>query len=246
VLALTDDDVVPAPDWLDRIVEVFRTNAIAFAGGKVLPSWGAAPPAYLLTKRAQDIWGPLALVDYGDQPFFYTPEAQGQRRPVGANLAFRRDVIEAVGGWRTDLGKVNNSLISGEDHEIFFRLRRAGQYRGIYDPRISVVHDVPASRLRASYFRRWFFFSGLTRARMREDLYDWPDLAGVPHIAGVPRFLYRQLLGEALRWVQVAMDGPLERFIQQLQVVRLLGLMWGCRTASHAHREPSDRAGIAG
>jgi GT2 family glycosyltransferase len=192
------------------------------------------PPSYLLTRRAQDIWGPLALVDYGDEPILYSAEVPKQRRPVGANLAFRRDVIEAIGGWRTDLGKVNNSLISGEDHEIFFRLRRAGQYRGIYDPRIRVVHDVPASRLRRSYFRRWFFFAGLTRARMREDLYDWPDLTRVPHIAGVPRFLYRELIRECMRFLRTLASGRLERFIQQLQIVRLLGLMWGCRASSRS------------
>jgi glycosyltransferase involved in cell wall biosynthesis len=229
VLALTDDDVVPDVDWLDRIVAAFRAGDIVFAGGKVLPSWGAPPPPYLLTKRAQAIWGPLALVDYGDEPFDFTATALMQRRPVGANLAFRRDAIEAIGGWRTDLGKIDNTLISGEDHEIFFRLREAGQFRGRYDPLIRVVHDVPPSRLRRSYFRRWFFFSGLTRARMRDDLYEWPDLAHARLIAGVPAFLYRQLIQECVEFVRVIPKGTLERLIQQLQILRLIGLMVGCR-----------------
>src|SRR5574338_318947 len=89
VLALTDDDVVPAPDWLDRIVDVFRREHVVFAGGRVLPHWCVPPPAPLLSAPARDIWGPLALLDYGDQPFRYTPEARGLRRPVGANMAVR-------------------------------------------------------------------------------------------------------------------------------------------------------------
>src|SRR5207248_5043300 len=31
---------------------------------------------------------------------------------IGANLAFLRSALAAIGGWRTDLGKVNNTLIS--------------------------------------------------------------------------------------------------------------------------------------
>ena len=153
ILALTDDDVIPGERWLDRIVHLFRTRDITFASGKVLPLWEVPPDPAFLTRRAQAIWGPLALVDYGDEPFDYTPEAQGPRLPVGANLAFRRHGVARIGGWRNDLGKVNNTLISGEDHEIFIRLLRAHEYRGTYAPDLVVYHDVP-ERLRRAPWRR--------------------------------------------------------------------------------------------
>src|SRR5690606_11085 len=128
VLALTDDDVLPDRTWLARIVTAFRTRDITFVFGKVLPRWGGVPPPELLTATAQDIWGPLAIVDYGDVPQDYVPHSTGQRLPIGANLAFSRTALLTIGGWRTDLGKVDNTLISGEDHEIFMRLRRFGLY----------------------------------------------------------------------------------------------------------------------
>ena len=124
VLALTDDDVLTAPDWLKLIVERFRRHDVTFVFGKVLPRWGQLPPPELLTPPAQAIWGPLAIVDYGDAATPYRPELPGQRLPIGANLAFSRHALIDIGGWRTDLGKVNNTLVSGEDHEIFMRLRR--------------------------------------------------------------------------------------------------------------------------
>jgi glycosyltransferase involved in cell wall biosynthesis len=226
ILALTDDDVVPADDWLERIVEAFRQCDIVFAGGRVLPNWEGPAPSWLLTTRAQDIWGPLALLDYGDEPFLYTSDAPPQRRPIGANLSLRRDVIERLGGWRTDLGKVNNTLISGEDHEIYFRMRRAGEYRGLYDPRITVVHDVPLARVAPAYFRKWFFAAGRTRAIMLRDFYHWIDFDRVPHIAGVPRFLYREFLAQTGRWLSRLGADPLERFIEQLLTIRLAGLIW--------------------
>ena len=227
VLALTDDDVTPAPGWLDRIVDAFRADEIMFVGGKVLPLWEKEPSADLLTRRGQDIWGPLALVDYSDEPFDYTVEAAGQRLPVGANLAFRRAIVEQVGGWRPDLGKVDNTLISGEDHEILARLKRAGAYRGTYRPDIVVYHDVPASRLTRRYFRQWFFAWGRTAGLMLEDFYGFVNRSDVPHIAGVPRFLYRQFVTQLLQWFRTwPRRDPFERWVEELYTIRFLGMIW--------------------
>src|ERR1700730_7119002 len=63
IVALTDDDVWPAGDWLKRIVADFRERDVTFVCGKVLPRWGTLPPPELLMPRAHAIWGPVALVD---------------------------------------------------------------------------------------------------------------------------------------------------------------------------------------
>lgn len=225
VLALTDDDVLPADDWLVRIVEAFRSRDIEFVFGKVLPRWEVPPPPELLTTAARDIWGPLALVDYGDEPTAYDPETfKRQRLPIGANLAVRRRAVERVGGWRTDLGKLNNSLIAGEDHELCVRLYRAGLYRGVYDPRNVVRHFVPASRLSRGYFRRWFYWHGRTMARMAGDVYLDVDFATVPYVARVPRFLYRQLLQQTVRWLRRAgRRDALALLVEEVRLVEYLG-----------------------
>lgn len=205
VIALTDDDVLPSADWLVRIVDQFRAEDFVFVFGKVLPRWEVPPPPELLTTRARDIWGPLALIDYGDRPARYdAPSFADKRLPIGANLAVRRDAIERIGGWRTDLGKVDNSLIAGEDHELCVRLYRAGLYAGLYDPEIIVRHFVPASRLTRNYFRRWFYWHGRTMARMAGAIYLDLDLARVPYVGGVPRFVYREFLSQVFRWLRRA------------------------------------------
>jgi glycosyltransferase involved in cell wall biosynthesis len=230
IVALTDDDVVPAADWLERIVDAFSAGDPSFVFGKVLPHWEREPPGHLLTVEAQEIWGPLALVDYGDDRTEYAAGTFGsQRLPVGANLAFRRDALVRVGGWRNDLGKVDNSLISGEDHEIFHRLLRAGLFVGRYDPAIVVHHDVPASRLSSSYFRRWFFWNGRTIARMLPDYYREIDFQAVPRLAGAPRFLYRQAVGQWVTWAASLAGrrrpGP---WVQELYAIRYMGMLVEC------------------
>ena len=239
ILALTDDDVLPEANWLVRIVDAFRTRDVTFAFGKVLPRWSCTPPPELLTVPAQDIWGPLAIVDYGDAPAAYEPANREQRLPIGANLAFLRSALVAIGGWRTDLGKVNNTLISGEDHEIFMRLRRHGLYAGYYDPTLAVRHYVPASRLTRSYFRRWFYWSGITHAIMFEELYPELNMADVPRVAGVPRFACRQGLVQAWRWAATRRSNSLVALVEELRLLRYIGLFVQCwRQRKRASRPP--------
>lgn len=229
VLALTDDDVWPNRDWLVRIAAAFRSHPIAFAFGKVLPRWEDARRARLLEHLAQDVWGPLALVDYGDREIAYEPDVPGLRLPIGANLAMRRDVVVEIGGWRTDLGKVDNSLVSGEDHEIFCRLRERGCFRGLYDPANRVRHFVPSSRTSRRYFWRWFYWNGRTAARMADALFQPLDLGRVPLVAGVPRFLYRQTAEQAARWVAAAARGRRrEAFVRELRTIYYAGLIAQC------------------
>lgn len=252
VIALTDDDVLPAEDWIARVVGAFRDHDVTFAFGKVLPRWSVTPPPELLTERAQHIWGPLALLDYGDAVAHYYPDSRGLGLPIGANLSLSRAALVTIGGWRTDLGKVNNSLISGEDHEIFMRLRRHDLYRGVYDPENVVRHYVPASRLTREYFRRWFYWSGKTRALMLQDLYPELDIDRVLKLAGTPRFLYRQGFEQAWHYLRtLGRNDALGVFIEELKVIQYTGLYVECwrrrhRSFAAAAQESAARLGHSG
>jgi glycosyltransferase involved in cell wall biosynthesis len=231
LIALTDDDVLPADDWLTNIADRFRSEQIVFAFGKVLPRWSVLPPPELLTHRARDLWGPLALVDYGDEPIRYTPSGfRRLRLPIGANLAVRRDALERVGGWRTDLGRVDNTPICGEDRELCVRLFRAGLYEGIYDPRISVHHHVPRTRLTRRYFRHWYYWHGRTMARMADSFFVDLDLTHVPRIAGVPRFIYRELVRQFTRCgLSLVRRDKFDAMAQELLLLQYVGFLVECR-----------------
>ena len=239
IVALTDDDVIPNPDWLERLVADFRTRDVTFVCGKVLPRWSRVPPPELLIAQAKHIWGPIAIIDYGDHAFDYVAANRNQWLPIGANLAFSREAILTIGGWRTDLGKVNNTLISGEDHEIFMRLRRFGLYAGYYDPDLAVRHYVPAQRLTRRYFRQWFFWHGKTRALMIADLYPDVDLTRVPRVAGVPRFLCREVLAQFWRWLRTrCSNDALKALHEELRLLQFAGLVTECWRRRHIGAGP--------
>jgi hypothetical protein len=76
-----------------------------------------------------------------------------------------------------------------------------------------VQHLIPAERLRKGYFRRWFYWRGISRALLYQraglDM-EAPeqttlDFSKVPHIAGVPRYLYRRALAHAAAWPGAAL-----------------------------------------
>jgi GT2 family glycosyltransferase len=165
ILALTDDDVLVADDWIGRIRRVFSDPVIALVGGRVDPNWEAAPPEWLSVQE-EDCYGtmasPLALLHYGHA------QELGPRTAVGANLAIRRTVLQALGGVRPDLARRSGSLFGVEDQELCHRVQRAG-YRCVYRPGVCVKHWVPKERLRLGYYSRWFFWSGYGNALLGTD-----------------------------------------------------------------------------
>ena len=149
IIAFTDDDVRANPDWLERIHRVFDIHPeIGYAGGKVLPMWPKDPPAWLTKEH----WAPLALVDYGDEPFVIS--SAFQRVIVGANLSFRRSVLLSLGGFRPELQRVKDGIGSMEDHDIQQRYWDRGGL-GIYQPDIEIRAEIQLDRLDKKYHRRW-------------------------------------------------------------------------------------------
>ena len=200
VVVFTDDDVWVTAGWLDASCRAILDDAtIDYTGGPVLPIWERPSPRWLDMTRS-DLWGTLAILDYGAAPFVFE---ERRRVPLGANMATRRSLIARIGGFDPALGRKGKSLLGQEQAEFFCRSRAIGA-RGIYVPAMSLYHHVPASRLTPSYFRRWWFWKGISKHRLerRHPITELGvDLSRVPKIAGVPRFMYGSALRDAAAWL---------------------------------------------
>ena len=166
ILALTDDDVIVANDWIATIREIFTDPAIALIGGRVDPNWERPAPEWLRIERDGRytiMASPLGLQNYGP-----SVQALGERTAIGANMAVRRTVCERVGSFSTQLAPQSGTLIRAEDHDFCVRVRAAG-YRCEYRPQLQVRHWVPAARADFGYFVRWFFWSGVAHAILGSD-----------------------------------------------------------------------------
>jgi GT2 family glycosyltransferase len=201
IIALSDDDVRVAPDWLEQLSRTFDEHPeIDYVGGRVLPHWMAPPPRWLTTSH----WSPLALQDYGP-----TCLISGRERAVclvGANLAFRRRVFDVVGLFAPELGRIKDGIGSTEDHDLQLRVWQAGMH-GLYAPAVTAIADVTRDRMTKPYHRRWHRGHGRHCAMMRlrelvpSDLGPMSEPRDIVRLFGSPAFVYVDLLRTSCRWV---------------------------------------------
>jgi glucosyl-dolichyl phosphate glucuronosyltransferase len=203
VLAFTDDDVLPAPDWIAAMVAaVERWNADG-VGGRILPRWEVSPPPWLA--RSEVLLSRLAILADESSGFV----ALGRKRPQvwGPNMAFRRDVFEKVGGFDPHRGVVRGKLFRDEETDL---IERALEHdlKIAYDPTITVFHRIGPDRMRKAYFRKLFFDAGQCRALVT-------PVTGKRSFLGAPLRLYALPLS-VLKWVGLLLLGRPSAFHQQL------------------------------
>lgn len=210
ILTFTDDDVRVGPGWVAAIARTFRDYpGVSAVGGKVLPLWPAPPPPWLT--RAG--WGPLALVDHGDDPV--RVDASNPLCLVGANLAVSRRAFELVGGFSTVVQRVTDTVGSMEDDEFLQRLFRAGCF-GVYDPRIVIHAAVQRERLDRAYHRQWHTGHGHFHALVRPQ---YLERSNAGRLLDVPAHMYRAAMTDAFGWVRAKLRGDdAEAFARELRL----------------------------
>jgi glycosyltransferase involved in cell wall biosynthesis len=198
IIAFTDDDVVVAKRWLaEAIKPIVDRSDVDYTGGPVRAIWGTTPPSWLPTTNS-NLWGTIATLDYGEEPFVFE---ERRRIPIGANMAVRRSVFARAGVFNPSLGRTGSSLLGQEQSEFFYRTRRL-RIRGVYVPQMELHHHVPETRLTRRYFRRWWYWKGISRARLHTihpETEVGLDLRHVPRINGVPRFAFGEMFGHLRR-----------------------------------------------
>jgi glycosyltransferase involved in cell wall biosynthesis len=162
ILAFTDDDCYPAPDYIDSVLAIFRDREIGYAGGRVKLYDPRAWPISIIDKPEPLIIEPFTYIDGPDMKI------------LGANMAFRRGVLKQIGGFDDALGA--GGPFSCEDVDAFARSSFAG-WKGGYFPGPTVLHDhgrgeASARRLARSYaIARGAYFAKFILRRESAPLY---------------------------------------------------------------------------
>jgi cellulose synthase/poly-beta-1,6-N-acetylglucosamine synthase-like glycosyltransferase len=118
LLAFTDADCAPRPDWLERLLP--GLDDAEMAGGSVLIATRQAPSA---VERFESLWR------------FPQREAVLERGwSATANMAMRREAFDAVGGFDPSIRRI------GEDVDLCLRALAAGQ-RIVWRPEAVVEHE---------------------------------------------------------------------------------------------------------
>lgn len=158
-IAFLDDDTIPSPNWLSALRRVVDTAAadLAAVGGRTEPLWPCDAAPSHISKRW--LFYLSCIQDPGRK------SAKDGAKVCGANLAFRKASLQAIGAFRPDLGRIGDRLIGGEETLAIRLLLRAG-LEVVYDPSISVQHKIHLERLTLPWISKRAYWEGTTEIAM--------------------------------------------------------------------------------
>ena len=156
LIAFLDDDATAEPDWLNRLTRCCEDAQVLGAGGAVEPLWLGKRPAWF---PGEFYW--VVGCTYRGLP----EELMVVRNPFGGCTCMRREVFEAVGGFRHSIGRVGGRPMGGEETELCIRARQRWPRKFfLYEPQARIHHRIPSHRATWRYFRSRCYAEGLSKA----------------------------------------------------------------------------------
>jgi glycosyltransferase involved in cell wall biosynthesis len=157
IIAFLDDDAVATPNWLLLLYEGYTDPQVLGTGGAVTPFWMDNKPTWL----PEEFYWVIGCT-YRGMPQIDTTI----RNLIGANMSFRREVFDTVGGFHSEIGRVGPRHAGGcEETELCIRARQHWpQGVFLYQPRAGVFHRVPDNRTHWHYFCSRCYVEGLAKA----------------------------------------------------------------------------------
>ena len=124
IIAFTDDDCYPGESLLEELLAAFESGEVDYCGGRILLYDPTELPVSIRTGTSTERLAPHSFIVPGVIS--------------GANMAFRRSVLERVGEFDVLLG-AGAPTRAGEDTDLLFRCAASG-CTGMYLPALVVRH----------------------------------------------------------------------------------------------------------
>jgi GT2 family glycosyltransferase len=158
-----DDDEVPHRGWLTAITEPFALEdpKVDIVCGGINPVWESPRPAWLHDRYLSFFSagvGHEGKNAWSDEPRVMT----SKEWLLEGNCAIRTALVKEAGGFNTDLGRANSSLVSGEG-DVLEELRRSGAV-AFSAPKALVDHLIHSDRLSKDWLIQRIFAQGVTKA----------------------------------------------------------------------------------
>lgn len=166
ILVYGDDDIEAFPTWLEGIAESFNDPAVVLVGGNNLPRFECTPPAWI-----EKLWqnNPLgmtivvySLLDLGDDVKEISPYYV-----FGCNYSIRKRVLLEVGGFHPDSMPEDLLKYRGDgESAVSLAILKRG-YKTIFNPKASVYHWVPKSRMTFEYIYKRGYAEGISNSYIK-------------------------------------------------------------------------------
>jgi mycofactocin glycosyltransferase len=176
IVVFIDDDCLPAPTWLQEILTAFDDPSVDGVGGRIAPLGSPGLITSFITDNNPWVPLPVSLLRSPNRWYrlllYLRSVARTSREPdeaelfavAGGNMAFRREVLEDVGGF-------DSSLTVSEETDLCWRLhRRPGGARLLYLPAAEVSHQFTATLSGILRRARWYGQGTARMARTHEGI----------------------------------------------------------------------------
>ena len=195
IVAFLDDDARADADWIEQLAQPYKRPSVLGVGGRIDPDWQVARPRWF---PEEFNW--VVGCSYRGLP----SDPAAVRNMIGANMSVRREVFDALGGFRADLGRLE---------ETDFCIRGQARFpEGVwlYWPSAAVSHSVTPERATWAFFRARCYNEGVAKASM---------VAGTSRRAGlqserryVRSVLPSGVVRECMRGLRGDLGGPARAF----------------------------------
>ena len=145
ILAFIDADCIVEPQWLPELVRPFADPEVGAVGGHL----AHAPPTTAAERQAARLLGSWQQFAFNSDPAY----------PITANAAYRRDVIDRIGGF-------DPRMTRAQDVELGLRFQERSGLRLAYAGRATARHRNRSTQL--GFFRQqlgWAYGAGLVGAK---------------------------------------------------------------------------------
>jgi L-malate glycosyltransferase len=228
LLVLSDDDVLPKPDWLRQLRSVADARSdFAIFGGPILPHWQSPPAPWIVD------WVPLSVTFAVS-----SPAAEGSVAPrslFSPNVAIRAHVFQAGYRFEETIGPNGPDYPMGSETELLVRLE-AAHFKAWYCQSAVVEHMIRAFQMNEAWILRRARRFG--RGQYRLDLQSIP---GHPRaVLGVHKSLLWHLAVLGVGICHARLGGrPEQVFKQRWQWNYLMGQLLEARAL---HRRGPSRS----
>jgi glucosyl-dolichyl phosphate glucuronosyltransferase len=183
LVALLDGDTYAHPGWLSGLLEPFSDPDVVGSGGAIRPDWGSRPRWF----PDEFLW--VVGASYAGLPTSRSPV----RNVWSGSMAVRREVFDAVDGFRTDFGKVGDRS-RPEDTDLCLRMSEASGGHWVYVPDAVIDHPVSPERSTLRFFLARCCNEGRAKVEMAR-LYPGRPSLGAEHgyMRSLPRAAFAGL-----------------------------------------------------
>lgn len=171
-IAYLDDDARADKEWLAVLLDAFEAQSPnpVCVGGKIFLDWEGPRPDWF----PKEFDALHAYLDHGDQGFYLKADTP-EHYLIGTNMAFFRQMVIDMGGFRTHCGRLKRRTISGAETEMINRIIGEG-FPVYYCPEAIVKHIVVPERRTKKFLIKRVKGDGATQPLLDLDRKEFRDV----------------------------------------------------------------------